>query len=194
MVITHNKSLKSDAKNAHFSEALCTIRESQTMARLIIVTGPTGVGKTTYSLSLSKDIGAVLFSIDPWMQNLFSKDMTSLDYAWMIERVNRCYVQIWQVSEQILKLDGNVVLDLGFTTKEQRGHFAALAKELDVDPEVHYLSAPKDVRKKRVEKRNVEKDPSVYSFEVTDFMFNFMEPKYEVPDEQELASGRVVNA
>lgn len=164
------------------------------MARLIIVTGPTGVGKTTYSVSLSKDIGAVRFSIDPWMQNLFSKDMTSLDYAWMIDRVNRCYVQIWQVGEQILKLDGNVVLDLGFTTKEQRSYFADLSKELDVEPELHYLSAPKDVRKKRVEKRNVEKDPSVYSFEVTDSMFNFMEPKYEIPDEQELANGRVINA
>ncbi|MPV86255.1 AAA family ATPase [Ostreibacterium oceani] len=163
------------------------------MARLIIVTGPTGVGKTTYSLSLSKDIRAIRFSIDPWMQNLFSKDMTSLDYDWMIERVNRCYVQIWQVSEQILKLDSNVVLDLGFTTKEQRGHFAALAKGLDIEPEVHYLSAPKDVRKKRVEKRNLDKDPSVYAFEVTDFMFNFMEPKYEIPDEQELANGCVIN-
>jgi len=128
------------------------------------------------------------------MQNLFSKDMTSLDYAWMIERVNRCYVQIWQVGEQILKLNGNVVLDLGFTTKEQRSRFAALSKELAIEPEVHYLSAPKDVRKKRVEKRNVEKDPSVYSFEVTDFMFNFMEPKYEVPDDQELANGRVIDA
>ncbi len=134
------------------------------------------------------------FSIDSWMQNLFSKDMTSLDYAWMIERVNRCYVQIWQVGEQILKLDGNVVLDLGFTTKEQRSRFAALSKELAIEPEVHYLSAPKDVRKKRVEKRNVEKDPSVYSFEVTDFMFNFMEPKYEIPDDQELANGRVIDA
>lgn len=163
------------------------------MAKLIIVTGPTGVGKTTYSLSLSKDIRAVRFSIDPWMQNLFSKGMTSLDYSWMIERVNRCYVQIWEVSEQILKLDGKVVLDLGFTTKAQRDHFATLANELDVEPEVHYLNAPKDVRKKRVVKRNMEKDPSVYSFEVTDFMFNFMEPKYEAPDEQELANGCVVN-
>ena len=93
-----------------------------------------------------------------------------------------------------MKLNGNVVLDLGFTTKEQRGHFSALAKELDIEPEVHYLSAPKDVRKKRVEQRNVEQDPDVYSFEVTDFMFNFMEPKYEIPDEQELANGRVINA
>ena len=61
------------------------------MKRLIIVTGPTGVGKTTYSLSLAAEIGAVRFSIDPWMQNLFAEDMTSLDYSWMIERVKRCY-------------------------------------------------------------------------------------------------------
>lgn len=164
------------------------------MARLIIVTGPTGVGKTTYSLSLSTEIAAVRFSIDPWMQNLFSKDMTSLDYSWMIERVNRCYVQIWNVSEQILQLDGNVVLDLGFTTKEQRDHFSDLARKLGVDPEVHYLNAPKETRRQRVKARNEEKDPSVYSFEVTDFMFNFTEPKYEIPDEKELANGRIVNA
>ena len=164
------------------------------MARLIIVTGPTGVGKTTYSLSLSKEIGAIRFSIDPWMQNLFSKDMTSLNYSWMIERVNRCYAQIWQVSEQILQLDGSVVLDLGFTTKEQRDHFSELARKLEIDPEIHYLNAPKEIRQKRVQNRNLDKDPSVYSFEVTDFMFNFMEPKYEIPGEEELANGRVVNA
>lgn len=164
------------------------------MARLIIVTGPTGAGKTTYSLSLCKEIGAIRFSIDPWMQNLFSKDMTSLDYSWMIERVNRCHVQIWHVSEQILQLNGNVVLDLGFTTKEQRDHFSELSRKLEIDPEIHYLNAPKEIRQKRVENRNFEKDPSVYSFEVSDFMFNFMEPKYEIPDEKELANGLVVNA
>lgn len=163
------------------------------MARLIIVTGPTGVGKTTYSLSLSEEIGAIRFSIDPWMQTLFSKDMTSLDYSWMIERVNRCYVQIWQVSRQILELDGNVVLDLGFTTKKQRQHFSSLAEELGIKPEVHYLNASKETRKKRVDKRNSEKDPNVYAFEVNDFMFDFMEPRYEIPDDQELENGQTVN-
>ena len=159
------------------------------MARLILVCGPVGAGKTTYSLSLSKDVGAVRFSIDPWMQTLFSKDMTSLDYSWMIERVNRCYEQIWDVSEQILSLGGNVVLDLGFTTKEQRKLFSNWAKELDINSEIHYLDASKDVRKKRVNKRNSEKDSSVYSFEVTDMMFNFMEPRFEVPDQEELKNG-----
>jgi len=164
------------------------------MARLILVCGPTGAGKTTYSLSLSKEIGAIRFSIDPWMQTLFSKDMTSLDYTWMIERVYRCYEQIWDVSQQILAVDGNVVLDLGFTTKEQRSLFSERAKELDINSEVHYLDSPKDIRKKRIEKRNREKDPAVYSFEVNDMMFNFMEPKFEIPDQEELINGYSVTA
>ena len=159
------------------------------MARLILVTGPTGAGKTTYSLALCKEIGAVRFSIDPWMQTLFSKDMTTLDYSWMIERVKRCYEQIWQVSEQILSLDGNVVLDLGFTTKEQREHFFERARSSNIQAELHYLDAPKDVRKKRVEQRNSDKDPSVYSFEVNNMMFNFMESRFEAPDQEELKGG-----
>jgi predicted kinase len=163
------------------------------MARLILVCGPTGVGKTTYSLSLAKEIRAIKFSIDPWMQTLFSKDMTTLDFTWMMERVNRCSDQIWQVSEQILALNGNVILDLGFTTKEQRDVFSIRAKELGIKVEIHYLDASQDIRKERVDKRNTEKDPSVYAFEVTDMMFNFMEPMFEAPDQEELKDGCKVN-
>lgn len=164
------------------------------MAKLILVCGPIGAGKTTYSLSLSKGIDAVRFSIDPWMQTLFSKDMISLDYSWMIERVYRCYEQIWQVSEQILTLNGNVILDLGFTTKAQREFFLERAKAFNIDSQVHYLNAPKNIRKKRIEKRNIKKDSNVYSFEVNTMMFNFMETKFETPDKHELENGRIVNA
>lgn len=163
------------------------------MARLILVCGPTGVGKTTYALSLAKKLKAIRFSIDPWMQTLFAKDMTSLDYAWMIERVHRCYEQIWDVSKQILAVDGNVILDLGFTTKAQRDLFVNRAESLDIPAEIHYLDAPKATRKKRVDKRNKEKDPTVYAFEVTDMMFNFMEPRFEIPTQEELQNGRKVN-
>lgn len=162
--------------------------------KLILVCGPTGVGKTTYSISLSKQIGAVRFSIDPWMQTLFAKDLTSLDFAWMMERVERCYTQIWSVSEQILALDGNVVLDLGFTTKLHRTKFSELAAKIGAVAEIHYLEAPVDFRKARVLKRNEEKDPAVYAFEVDDGMFNFMEPRFEIPDETELLNGKKIEA
>lgn len=163
------------------------------MAKLIIVCGPTGAGKTTYSISLAKELEAIRFSIDPWMQTLFSKDMTDLDYSWMIERVSRCYEQIWEVSTQILAINANVILDLGFTTKEQRDIFSNRARKIDINPEIHYLDAPKDIRKQRVNKRNAQKDPAVYALEVTDMMFNFMEPKFEVPTQEELQNGCKVN-
>ena len=164
------------------------------MARLILVCGSTGSGKTTYSLSLAKEIEAVRFSIDPWMQTLFSKDMKSLDYSWMMERAYRCYDQIWEVSKQILMLRGNVILDLGFTTKTQREIFIDKAKELGVNSEVHYLDVPLNVRKQRVKQRNISKDPELYSFEVTDMMFNFMEQKFETPSSEELVNGSIINA
>jgi predicted kinase len=164
------------------------------MAKLILVCGSIGAGKTTYSISLAQEIEAVKFSIDPWMQTLFSKDMKSLDYSWMIERVYRCYEQIWEVSKQILMLRGNVILDLGFTTKEQRQIFITKAKELGINPEVHYLDVPLEVRKQRVKQRNDSKDPALYSFEVTDMMFNFMEPRFEVPNTEELANGCTITA
>ena len=164
------------------------------MTRLILVCGPTGSGKTTYSLSLAKEIDAIRFSIDPWMQTLYADDMNSIDYDWMIERVHRCYEQIWQVSNQILAIGNNVILDLGFTTKEQRDIFANRAKQIELNPEVHYLDVPKEIRKKRVEQRNIEKDPAVYALEVTDVMFEFMEPKFEIPNENELSYGCVIDS
>ncbi len=159
------------------------------MARLILVCGSTGAGKTTYSISLAQEIEAVKFSIDPWMQTLFLKDMKSLNYSWMIERVYRCYEQIWEVSKQILMLRGNVILDLGFTTKAQREIFITKSKKLGINSEMHYLDVPLDVRKQRVKQRNVSKDSDLYSFEVTDMMFNFMESKFENPDTEELENG-----
>ena len=64
--------------------------------------------------------------------------------------------------------------------------FANRARNMNINPEIHFLNVAKDIRKQRVNKRNLEKDPSVYAFEVTDMMFNFMEPKFEIPDQEEL--------
>ena len=164
------------------------------MTRLILICGSIGAGKTTYSISLAKEVKAVRFSIDPWMQTLFSKDMKSSDYSWIIERVYRCYEQIWEVSRQILMLRGNVILDFGFTTKAQRKIFITKAKEIGINSEIHYLDVPLDIRKQRVKQRNINKDTDLYSFEVTDTMFNFMESKFEIPDDEEMVNGCTINA
>lgn len=162
------------------------------MPRSTIVCGPTGAGKTSHSIALSDRTGAIRFSIDPWMQTLFAKDMTALDFAWMMERVERCQDQIWSVGEQILTRGGSVVLDLGFTTRAQRKVFVDRAASFGVPADIHYLDAPSEVRRRRVTKRNAEKDPLVYAFDVTDQMFAFMEPRFEIPDESELVDGELI--
>ena len=43
--------------------------ESQYLIHLIC--SGTGAGKTTFSVALAKDAGAVYFSTDEWMANLF---------------------------------------------------------------------------------------------------------------------------
>lgn len=128
------------------------------------------------------------------MQTLFADDMTALDYSWMIERVYRCYEQIRDTCDKLFAIDGSVVLDLGFTEKKQRELFANRARALNIVPEVHYLDAPAEVRKERVARRNAEKDPDVYAFDVTDVMFNFMEPRFEPPGEEEMEDGVQVSA
>lgn len=160
--------------------------------KVVLVCGPVGAGKTTYSIALAKEINAIRFSIDPWMQTLFAKDIKSLDYAWILERVERCHQQIWEVAEQILQLNGNVILDLGFTSRKDRDRFKALGKSVNVDTEIHYLQAPIVVRKRCVKQRNADKNPSLYSFEITDFMFDFMEGEFEPPVASELVNGRTI--
>ena len=60
-----------------------------------LVAGPTGAGKTTFALALTERLGGVRFSIDEWMTTLFWPDApAALDYAWAIERVNRCEAMI----------------------------------------------------------------------------------------------------
>jgi predicted kinase len=98
------------------------------------------------------------------MQTLFASDMTTLDFIWMMEQVQRCYEQIWQISEQILNMGGNVVLDSGFNTKEQRDAFFKRGIELSINAELHYLDVPQNIRKRRVDTRNQEKDRSVFAF------------------------------
>lgn len=162
------------------------------MKRMIMVCGRVGAGKTTYSLKLADEIGALKISIDQWMQTLYAADMKTINFNWMMERVNRCYVQIWDVSSQTLKNNGSVILDLSFTTRSERNFFLDRASEIGIDPEIHYLEAPEKERRERVVKRNLEKNPEVYSFDVTKDMIDFMEPRFEDFDDRERRLLRII--
>jgi predicted kinase len=159
------------------------------ISTVFIVCGGCGAGKTTYSISLADRQHAVRFSIDPWMQTLFGPDQKELDFAWITERVERCSTQIWQIVEQLIKLGINVVLDFGFSKREERQYWRERILGLGAKFSIHFLDVPIEVRREQVHRRNQERDPALFAFEVTDSMFDFVEPFFQAPNDQELTNG-----
>jgi ribonuclease HI/predicted kinase len=174
------------------NRAVRTPSEVTDVPTVYLVVGGTGAGKTTYAIALANAKRALRFSIDEWMKGLFSPDQTGLAFEWMMERVERCEAQIWNLARQALAIGTPVVLDLGFAVRQQRERFGGLALEQNAKVEVHFLEVAAEVRRERVRERNSKRDPSLFALEVTDEMFDFMEARFEPPSVAELRSGMLL--
>lgn len=127
------------------------------------------------------------------MTNLFAPDLQGLpDVHWMVERLERCETQMWELCKQFIAQGKEIVLDLGFIKRSQRDKFRQLAEEIQTPTRLYYLCASEQIRRQRVSVRNEEKK-GTYSFEITDLMFNFVEAWFEPPTEEELAGAVIVN-
>jgi len=158
-----------------------------------LICGSTGAGKTTYAQTLADELGAVCFSIDEWMTALFWMDTPQpLDPAWSMSRVERCDAQIWRTARGVAARGVPCVLDLGFSSAEQRARYLRLAGEAGLPARLHFVDVPPDERWRRVQSRNDRKgDTYQLSFDVTREMFDFVETLFEPPtdDEMHMADG-----
>ncbi len=159
-----------------------------------LVAGSTGAGKTTFALELAVKTGGVRFSIDEWMNGLYWMDCPEKDdLAWALERIARCEAMIAGLAEQVAGAGMDVILDLGFTQREQRLAWVERAKMAGVGCELHVLDVAADVRWERVCERN-RGEGATFSFEVTREIFDFMELRWEPPDAEERSLFQVAEA
>jgi predicted kinase len=158
-------------------------------ADLILVVGCTGAGKSTYARALADQLGGLRFSIDEWMVALFWADSPQpIEFAWTMERVNRCEAQIFTMAKQAAQRGVPAVLDLGFTTKAHRDKFRDLGEQAGLSVAVHFVDVPAEERWRRVEQRNAQQGET-YSLTVDRGMFDFMEGLWEPPCEAEWQAG-----
>jgi predicted kinase len=155
-----------------------------------LICGSTGAGKSTYAQHLSERLGAVRFSIDEWMSTLFWMDTPQpLQAAWSMQRVERCFCQIWAVASQVAGRGIPCVLDLGFGDANSRNRVYRLAGEAGLTVQLHVLDVPADERWRRVEVRNAERGGTYQlPFDVTREMFDFVETMWEPPTAQEMTA------
>jgi predicted kinase len=128
------------------------MKTPSTVARLIIVCGLPGSGKTTHARQLQAGSRAIRLSPDEWMNAL------SLDIWDEVSREKIESLQ-WQLGQQLLNSGLTVIIEWGTWGRSERDELRLRARELGASVELHYLSAPFEVLFDRVQRRGMENPP-----------------------------------
>ncbi len=156
-------------------------------AQLDLVLGPVGAGKSTFAAALGLRQRALVLVLDDWMARLYGADpRPETDrIGWYLERRDRCLDQLWQVAAAACDVDVPVVLELGLIQRRDRDAFYRRVDDAGYPLLVHVLDAPREVRRERVLRRNVERGPT-FAQVVPPEVFELASDLWEPPDEDEV--------
>ncbi|MDD2770400.1 MAG: ATP-binding protein [Methylococcus sp.] len=155
------------------------------MPTVHLIEGPVGAGKSTFATTLGSRTQGVHIALDEWFVRLFSPDRPGGDHmSWYIERKERLIDLIWYHSERLIASGKDVILELGLIQREPRIEFCRKIKSNGYAFIVHVLDAPTEIRRERVQRRNIEKG-ATFSMVVPDPIFNLANLLWEAPDEVE---------
>jgi len=118
-------------------------------ARLILICGLPGSGKTTFAKQLAQEVRAVRLSPDEW------KHALGIDYYDEEARV-RLEDRLWLLAHELLTLEQSVIMENGFWAREERDELRLAGRTLGATVELHYLDEPVEELWRRLERRNKE--------------------------------------
>ena len=146
----------------------------RTGARLIIVCGLPGSGKTTHARSLEEKLHAVRFSPDEWM------DALSID---IYDEARRAKIEAlqWKLGQELLARGLTIIIEWGTWGRSERDALRLGARALGAAVELHYLSATAEVLFERIQRRGMENPPIR-----RDALLSWVEA-FQVPTPEEMA-------
>ncbi len=157
-----------------------------------LLVGNTGAGKSTYANSLKSETNGFIFTLDKWNKVLFFPDKTDADgLDWFLERIERAESLMQDLILQLEDLNVDSILDVGLSKFVHREKYRKFAKENNITVKIHFLNVPKEIRKERILKRNIEKGVT-FEFEVSESNFEFMENWFETLTETELLNAIII--
>jgi predicted kinase len=149
------------------------------MARIVLLCGLPGSGKTTLARRLADEMGAIRFCPDEWMSAL-ELDLFDQPMRGRLESLQ------WDLAQDVVQRGVSVIIEWGVWARFERDAIRVRARELGVPVELHYLDAPLDVLWERVRRRN-EHGPPGTPFITYDNLVDWSEHSFEAPTPEELA-------
>lgn len=121
-------------------------------ARLIIVCGLPGSGKTTLAKEIESELSAIRFCPDEWMETL-SINLWDEKCREKIE-----YLQ-WDLAKKLMFQGLSVIIEWGTWGRTERDTLRSEARAIGASVELHYLNVAPDVLFQRIKQRNAETPP-----------------------------------
>lgn len=149
--------------------------------KLILISGFVGAGKSTLAKKLEKQYGAIRFSTDDWMIELFGF-VGDFGEEYRVKK-RLCKEFIWKIAKNILLSGTSVVLDFGFWSWKERTLFKKRSEQLGVDFELYFIDVPLEQLRKQIKQRN-KKLPKG-TFYITEKWFDTWIPRFEPPTAKE---------
>jgi predicted kinase len=143
-------------------------------ARLILICGLPGSGKTTLAKRLESSLGAIRLSADDWMDALAVN-------LWNEEARARVEALQWVFAQRLLALGNVVIIEWGTWSRSERDALRTQARALGAAAELHHTSAPPDVLLERIQRRALE-DPPITREQLSQWLQAF-----EVPTAEEMS-------
>lgn len=147
-------------------------------ARLVIVCGLPGAGKTTLARRLADALPAERFCPDEWMHGLGIDLFDEVSRGW-VEQLQ------WRRAERLLRLGQHVVIEWGTWARVERDLLRQRGRELGAAVELRYLDVPFETLVERVAVR--PEDPAGGSIALTREQMEDYRAMFEPPDSEELA-------
>jgi predicted kinase len=152
------------------------------IARLFLVVGLPGAGKTTVAKELAAAHRALRLTPDEWMIPLFGEPEAGGKRDVLEGR-------LISVALQALPLGTSVVLDFGFWSRGERSALRWLARSAGASCQVIYLPVDRDVQLARIAHRQAT--AARQTFPMTEADIDGWREQFQVPDAAELAGGQV---
>jgi len=145
------------------------------MATLFLICGLPGAGKTTLAKQLEVSVPALRLSPDEWIARL----LTDINDIQERDRLREPIQELlWELAKRTLTLGGDVILEFGFWSREERARYRNEAEALGARVELRYLDVPRDELWARLSKRNANLPPGTFAVteEDLDLWLTWFEP------------------